>query len=92
MEVEVHTEESLLTAHLDDFDDGVDGIGESLVGFAEGVEHGEIGIDVEQTLVVDDQQGVYFFGDARHTVESFVNLLGHLELEGNGDNAHCEDA
>ena len=68
------------------------GVGEGVVGLLEGIFHREVAIDVEKTLVVDDEQGVHLLTDALNTVECFVDLQLLLEKEGDGDNADGENA
>ena len=87
-EVEIYTAAS---AHIDDFDDGTHGVGEGVVGLFEGIFHREVAIDVEKTLVVDDEQGVHLLTDALNAVECFVDLQLLLEKEGDGDNADGEN-
>ena len=78
--------------HGDNFRDGAHRGRERLVGDAEPVDDGEFGVDVDETLVVDDEQGVDLLGQCVESVERLVDLAFALEEEGDGDDAHGEDA
>ena len=80
------------TVNGDDFRDRLGGHGERVVGLAESCHEREVGIDLTQTLVVDDEQCVNVFCHLLDAVECLVNLLGTLEAEGYGDDADGEDA
>ena len=76
----------------DDLGNRLGSDGEGVVGLAEGIEEGEVGVDLAQPLVVDDEQGIDVLRHLLHAVESLVNLAVALESEGDGDDAHGEDA
>ena len=65
---------------------------ERVVGLSEGIEKREFGVDFAQSLVVDDEQGVDVLRHLLHAVECLVNLAVAFEAEGDGDDAHGEDA
>ena len=87
--VEVEVDESM---DGDDLGYGLGGDAERVVGLAEGVEHGELGVYLAQAFVVDDQEGVDVLRHLLDTVQCLVNLAVALEAEGNGDDAYGEDA
>ena len=61
---------------------------ESVVGLAEGIEHGELGIYLAQPLVVDYEQCVDVLRHLLYSVESLVDFALALEAEGYGNDAH----
>ena len=86
-EVKVHG-----AVHADDVHNALHGGEQRVVGAAEGVGHGEVGIDVAQPLVVDDQQRVHLLGEGVHAVERLVDARHKFEEERNGHHADSEDA
>ena len=49
-------------------------------------------VDVAETLVVDDEEGIDFLGEQVKAVESLVDLLLAFEKEGDGHDTDREDA
>ena len=78
--------------HRDDFSDASCGDGEGIVGFLESRKYVEIGIDFAQTLVVDNEEGIYVLGNFLHAVEGLVYLTIAFKEEGDGDDADGQDA
>ena len=78
--------------HRDDFGNASCGDGERIVGFLKSRENVEVGIYFAQTLVVDDEEGIYVFGDFLHAIEGLVNFAISLKEEGNSDDADRQDA
>ena len=76
----------------DNLSDGLCGDGERVVCLAESLHDGQVGIDFQKALVVDDKQGIDILGYLLDTVESLVDFLASLKLEGDGDDADGEDA
>ena len=87
--VEVKVDESV---YGDDLRDALSSHGERIVGLAEGIEHGEFGINGTQALVVDHQQGIDMLLHLLHTVEGLVDLTVALKAEGDSDDTDGEDA
>ena len=87
--VEVEVYESVVG---DDLSNALCCHAQGVVGLAEGIEHGELGVDGTQTLVVDDEQGVDMLRHLLHAVERLVDLAVALEAERYGHDAHGEDA
>ena len=63
-----------------------------VVGLAKGIENGQVGIDLAQALVVDDEECVDVLRHLFHAIEGLVDFLWTFEAEGNGDDTHGEDA
>ena len=68
------------------------GHAQRVVGLSESIEHGQLGIDLAQAFIIDNQQGIHVFRHLFHAVEGLVDLLRSFETEGNGDDTHREDA
>ena len=66
-------------------------ITEGFVGFAEGIEHGEFGINLAQTFVVDNEQCVDVLAHFFNSVECLVDFLYTLPAEWYSDDAYRED-
>ena len=75
----------------DDLCNGLGCYGESVIGFAKGIEERQVGIDLAQAFVINNEQGIYVFRHLLNTIESLVNLLVALEAEGNGNDTYSED-
>ena len=78
--------------HGDDFGDAACGDAQGVVGFLEGREDVELGVDFAEALVVDDEQGIDVLRYLLYAVEGLVNLLVALEDKGYGDDAHGQNA
>ena len=78
--------------HGDDFRDGTYGSGERFVGVLEGIDDAQVVVDIAETLVVDDEEGIDFLGEQVKAVESLVDLLLAFEKEGDGHDTDREDA
>ena len=81
-----------VSALVDDVGDGLGGSGERIVGLAESVAEVEVGIDVDEAVVVDHEKGIAPFFDGLDTFERHEDLLLAFELERDCDNADGEDA
>ena len=55
------------------------------------VEHGQVGVDFAQSLVVDDEQCIDVLRHFFHAVEGLVDFTGTFEAERNRDDADGEN-
>ena len=75
------------------FGNGGDSLLQHIVGNAESVGEGNLLVgDVLQTVVGNDNQGVYLAGQLLDTSLSLTHTVGTLELEGLGHHAYRQDA
>ena len=81
-----------VSALVDDVGDGLGGSGERIVGLAEGVAEVEVGVNVDEAIVVDHEKGIAPLFDGLYTFERHEDLLLAFELERDCDNADGEDA
>ena len=72
----------------DDFGNALGRHTQCVVSLAETIEQAQFRVNLTQPFVVDDEQGINVPGHLFHTVQCLVNLLGSLETEGDGDDAH----
>ena len=63
-----------------------------IVGLAEGFEHRQLGIDLTQSLVVDNKQCIDMFGHFLNTIERLIDLACTFKTERNSHNADCKNA
>ena len=80
--------------HSDEFRDTLGGITQYLVCQFEGILYGNlgVGINIAETLVVDDKQGIHVLAHFFYTLQSLDNFLSLLEVERYGDDANGKDA
>ena len=86
-EVEVH-----MSVHRDNLRDAFSGGCQGIIGFPKRVHHGEILINISQSLVVDDQQSIHVFGNLFHSFESLYDLSRPFKHEGDGHDPYREDS
>ena len=67
------------------------GNAQGVIGLAEGIEHGELWINLAQTLIVDHQQGVDMLLHLLYAVEGLVDLTVAFETEGDGDDTNGQN-
>ena len=86
--VEVEVDDA---AHSDDFGNALGRNEQCVISLGKSVSDREVGIDLAQFLVVDDQQSVDVFADFFHAVKGLVYFAVAFPAEWNGDNAHGEN-
>ena len=79
------------TTHGDYLGDTLCSDGKRIIGLAESIHEGKVGIYFAQALVVDDQQGIYVLGDTFDAVQCLNNFLFSFENKWNGDNTYCQN-
>ena len=65
---------------------------ECVVGLAESLHDWQVGIYLEEALVVDDEERIDILLYLLHTVKGLVNLPPALKEEWYCDDAHCQYA
>ena len=76
----------------DDLGDRLGCHAQGVISLAKSVEDRQFGVDLTQTLVVDDKQGVDVLLHLFNTIQSLVDLTVALKAEGDGDDTYGEDA
>ena len=78
--------------HGDDLDDAFHGFRQRIVGLLKAIQEGEVRVNLSQTFIIDDKQGIHLIRHALHAIKSEVNALPHFKEEGDGDYANGENA
>ena len=79
------------TVHGDDLGDASCCVAECVICLGEGIDDGEVLVDVQQALIIDNQKGIDILTDLIHTIECLVYLFLAFPLERDGDDADSED-
>jgi hypothetical protein len=74
--------------HGNDFNDASHGYGQHIVAPAKGIDNAKVGIEFDETLVVDDKHGIYIFLHLFKTYQGSLYLALPFEFKGQGDNAY----
>ena len=87
VKVEVHK-----AMQCDNFCNAFSSHAQSVVGSFESLDKRQLGVNLSQAFVIDNEQRIHMFSHLFNAIKRLVNLFKTLETERNGDDTHREYA